>query len=127
MAATSINPDRNADRLIGWFLLGWTALNILQAATLGLHSDTAYYWVYSRLLDWGYYDHPPMVAIFIRIGDSLIHNELGVRLMTVLSSTLSLYVLWLIVKKYAVEAKWFILVVSGIFIFHLYGFMTTPD
>ena len=47
--------------------------------------------------------------------------------MTVLSSTLSLYILWLIAKKYAVEAKWFILVVSGIFIFHQYGFTTTPD
>lgn len=115
------------DKAIWYFLLFWTILNAVQACTLEIHADEAYYWLYSRFLDWGYYDHPPMVAIFIRIGDSLFHNEFGLRLMTVLSSTLSLYVLWLIVKKYAVEAKWFILVVSGIFIFHIYGFMTTPD
>ncbi|MGZ3764270.1 MAG: ArnT family glycosyltransferase [Mucilaginibacter sp.] len=115
------------DKLIWYFLLCWTILNAVQAYTLEIHADEAYYWLYSRFLDWGYYDHPPMVAIFIRIGDSIIHNEFGLRLMTVLSSTLSIYLLWLIVKKYAVEAKWFILVISGIFIFHIYGFMTTPD
>jgi hypothetical protein len=125
----SINSQikENPDKLIWYFLFAWTILNAVQAYTLEIHADEAYYWLYSRFLDWGYYDHPPMVAIFIRIGDSIVHSEFGVRLMTVLSSTASLYILWLIVKRYAVEAKWFILVVSGIFIFHIYGFMTTPD
>lgn len=123
----SHSNNSRSDKAIWYFLLCWTILNAIQAYTLEIHADEAYYWLYSRFLDWGYFDHPPMVAIFIRIGDSIVHSEFGVRLMTVLSSTLSLYVLWLIVKRYAVEAKWFILVVSGIFIFHLYGFMTTPD
>ncbi|MBS1503292.1 MAG: glycosyltransferase family 39 protein, partial [Bacteroidetes bacterium] len=125
LPATDTAPRSNKPIL--YFLLCWTALNLLQAYVQEIHADEAYYWLYSRFLDWGYFDHPPMVAIFIRIGDSLVHSEFGVRLMTVLSSTLSLYVLWLIVKKYGVQAKWFILVVGGIFIFHLYGFMTTPD
>src|SRR6201996_602680 len=116
-----------SDKPIWYFLLCWTILNVLQAYKLEIHADEAYYWMYSRFLDWGYFDHPPMVAIYIRIGDSLVHSEFGVRLMTVLSSTLSLYILWLILKKYAVEEMWFILVVSGIFIFHIYGFTTTPD
>src|SRR6201988_2216965 len=92
--------QKNSDKLIWYFLLGWTILNAVQAYTLEVHADEAYYWLYSRFLDWGYFDHPPMVAIFIRIGDSLIHSELGVRLMTVLSSTVSLYVLWRIVRQY---------------------------
>lgn len=119
--------EKRQDKLIRYFLLCWTILNAIQAYTLEIHADEAYYWLYSRFLDWGYYDHPPMVAIFIRIGDSMVHSEFGIRLMTVLSSTFSMYILWLIVKRYAVEAKWFILVISGIFIFHIYGFMTTPD
>ncbi len=119
--------DKNQDKLIWYFLIGWTILNAVQAYTLEIHADEAYYWLYSRFLDWGYFDHPPMVAIFIRIGDSIIHSEFGVRMMTVLSSTVSLYVLWRILKQYKVEAKWFILIVPGIFIFNLYGFMTTPD
>lgn len=116
-----------SDKPIWYFLLCWTIFNALQAYKLEIHADEAYYWMYSRFLDWGYFDHPPMVAIFIRIGDTLMHNELGLRLMTILSSTASLYLLWLILKKYSVDALAFILVVSGIFIFHIYGFITTPD
>src|SRR6201990_2270255 len=120
----SNNSPERSDKAIWYFLLLWTIFNAIQAYTLEIHADEAYYWLYSRFLGWGYFDHPPMVAIFIRIGDTISHSEFGIRLMTVLSSTVSLYVLWLIVKKYAVEAKWFILVVSGIFIFHIYGFTT---
>jgi hypothetical protein len=124
----SLSPKASSpDKPIWYFLLGWTILNALQAYKLEIHADEAYYWMYSRFLDWGYFDHPPMVAIFIRIGDTLMHNELGLRLVTILASTTSIYLLWLILKKYAVDALSFMLVISGIFIFHIYGFITTPD
>jgi len=123
----SIPNTPSSNKPIWYFLLFWTLLNALQSYTLELHGDEAYYWVYSRFLDWGYFDHPPMVAIFIRIGDSLMHNELGLRLLTVITNSASLYLIWLILKKYAVDAKWFILIASGLFIFHMYGFTTTPD
>ncbi|NOW98440.1 glycosyltransferase family 39 protein [Mucilaginibacter sp. SG564] len=117
----------NYNRPVIYFLLLWTALNILQASTLEIHADEAYYWMYSRFLDWGYYDHPPMVALFIKAGYSLMHNEFGLRLFTVLSSSISLYLIWLMLKKYQVSAKAFILVIPGVFVFHIYGFTTTPD
>src|ERR1043165_7933966 len=90
---------KQSNKAIWYFLLLWTILNAVQAYTLEVHADEAYYWLYSRFLDWGYFDHPPMVAIFIRIGDNLWHSEFGIRLITVISSTLSLYMLWLIAKK----------------------------
>jgi hypothetical protein len=127
MADNSINSSLQSNKPIWYFLLFWTALNLIQSYTLEVHGDEAYYWMYSRFLDWGYFDHPPMVAVFIRIGDSIMHNELGLRLLTVLTNSCSLYLIWLILKRYAVDAKWFILVVSGLFIFHMYGFTTTPD
>jgi len=123
---SSLTGERSS-KLIWYFLIGWTILNAVQAYTLEIHADEAYYWLYSKFLDWGYFDHPPMVAVFIRIGDSIVHSEFGVRLITVISSTVSVYVLWRIVKKYGVEAKWFVLVVPGLFILNIYGFMTTPD
>src|SRR6185312_3009209 len=128
-ATLSNNPSsaKSSDKLIWYFLLGWTILNIVQAITSEIHADEAYYWLYSRYLDWGYFDHPPMVALFIRFGDSLLHNELGLRLLTVLASSASIYFLWFILKRYAVNATAFMLVVSGLFIFHIYGFTTTPD
>lgn len=116
-----------SDKPIWYFLSCWTIFNVIQAYTLELHADEAYYWIYSRFLDWGYFDHPPMVALFIRAGDSLMHNELGLRLITILTSTTAIYILWLILKKYAVDVWAFILVTSGILIFHIYGFTTTPD
>lgn len=127
MPDSALNTSHRSDKPIWYFLLFWTAFNIIQAYTLELHPDEAYYWIYSRLLDWGYYDHPPMVAIFIRLGDALFHNELGLRLMTILASSTSIYLLWLILKRYAVETRWFLLVVPSLLILHIYGFTTTPD
>jgi hypothetical protein len=114
-------------KIIWYFLLGWTVLNIIQAYTLELHADEAYYWMYSRFLDWGYFDHPPMVALFIRFGDSIMHNELGLRLLTITASTCSLYILWLILKDYGANAKLFAVVIAGMFMCNMYGFTTTPD
>jgi hypothetical protein len=127
MPGTYSNKSSNPNKIILYFLLFWTILNVIQAFTLELQGDEAYYWLYSRYLDWGYFDHPPMVALFIRVGDSLMHNELGLRLFTVVTSSASIYLLWLILKKYAVDPIAFVLVISGVFIFHIYGFTTTPD
>ncbi|GAA4092229.1 ArnT family glycosyltransferase [Mucilaginibacter panaciglaebae] len=118
---------KQSEKPVWYFLLCWTTLNIIQAATLELHADEAYYWMYSRFLDWGYFDHPPMVALFIRIGDSLGHNELCLRSLTIIASSISIYILWLILKRYAVSARAFVLVVAGMLILHIYGFTTTPD
>jgi hypothetical protein len=123
---TASNPVK-PDKAIWYFIICWTVLNAIQAYTLEVHADEAYYWIYSRLLDWGYFDHPPMVAVFIRIGYSIFHNEFGLRLLTVFTNSAAIYLLWLMVKAYGVKAKWFILLVSGVFIFHVYGFTTTPD
>jgi len=117
----------SSNKVVKYFLLVWALVNFLQSYFTQLHPDEAYYWIYSRFLDWGYFDHPPMVALFIRAGDSLFHNELSLRLLTVFSSTFSCWVLWQIVKKYQVEARWFMLIISSISIFHIFGFTTTPD
>ena len=75
----------------GWLaaLLALTALRLLLAAILPLAPDEAYYWVWSRSLQPGYLDHPPMVALFIRAG-TLVAGEtaLGVRLLGPLSLAL---------------------------------------
>jgi hypothetical protein len=127
MPELTANKTLQSNKTIWYFLLAWTILNIIQAYTLELHADEAYYWLYSRFLDWGYFDHPPMVALFIRFGDSIMHNELGLRILTITVSTASIYILWLILKKYNTNAKLFIVVISCMFMVHMYGFTTTPD
>jgi hypothetical protein len=109
------------------FLAGWAVLNIIQGTFTDLHPDEAYYWLYSKFLDWGYFDHPPMVALFIKTGDLLSHSSLGLRIVTVITTTLSFFLLWETVKGYANNIKLFILLASSIVLFHVYGFITTPD
>ena len=73
-----------------YYLIGvWFVINLLQAIFTGLHSDESYYWMYSENLAWGYFDHPPMVAMFIHLGHLLLPGELGVRIFIVLLSTLT--------------------------------------
>lgn len=38
----------------------------------GVHPDEAYYWTWAQDLRLGYYDHPPMIAYVIAVGQSLI-------------------------------------------------------
>ncbi|WP_285055714.1 ArnT family glycosyltransferase [Pedobacter ginsengisoli] len=123
MPATRKSPDK----ILFIFLGVWALLNLIQSAFVEVHADEAYYWMYSRFLEWGYFDHPPMVALFIKIGDALSGSTLGLRLMTVLTSTLSVYILWQILKPYAVDIKHFILLFGSVVLFHVYGFITTPD
>lgn len=49
---------------------------------LPLSGDEAYHWEWSRHLDWGFYDHPPLTAYLIRLSTLLLGTrfELGVRL-----------------------------------------------
>ena len=81
------------------FFSVWTLLNLLQATYTVLLNDEAYYWVYSNFLDWGYFDHPPMIALLIKAGYSLFHNELGVRLFIVLLNTLTLIILYRLLPR----------------------------
>lgn len=53
---------------------------ILISMGFELAHDEAYYWIYSRHLDWGYFDHPPFVGIVIKLFSFLPHSELAVRL-----------------------------------------------
>jgi 4-amino-4-deoxy-L-arabinose transferase-like glycosyltransferase len=65
------------------------------AATMPLAPDEAYYWLWSQHLQAGYYDHPPMVALFVRAGTLVAGaTSLGVRLLGPLSAAAGSYFLW---------------------------------
>jgi 4-amino-4-deoxy-L-arabinose transferase-like glycosyltransferase len=61
------------------------ALRLVAAAYTPITFDEAYYWMWSKALAGGYYDHPPMVAYVIRAGTAIAGDtELGVRLVSIL-------------------------------------------
>lgn len=65
------------------------------AATAELAEDEAYYWLWSTHLDIGYYDHPPMIAYWIRAGTTLFGNTaFGVRFACLLGTLAGSYFLY---------------------------------
>ena len=118
------NLDKKYCLIIGlWFLA-----NLLQAFFTGLHSDESYYWMYSQNLSWGYFDHPPMVAFFIYMGNSILPGEIGVRLIFIIISTLTFALILneLNEKNDLLFATLFILSFPLIHT-HIAGFMAIPD
>ena len=56
--------------------------------------DEAYYWVWSKALAAGYLDHPPMVALWIRLGTMIAGDgNLGVRLLAPFAAALGSWML----------------------------------
>src|ERR1700688_3660111 len=81
-------------------ILALVAVRLVAAAWTPLTFDEAYYWMWSKHLAGGYYDHPPMVAVVIRLGTMLAGDtELGVRLVSIL---LALPMSWAVYRSAAI-------------------------
>src|ERR1700733_8373790 len=66
-------------------ILALVALRLVAAASTPITFDEAYYWMWSKHLAGGYYDHPPAVALVIRLGTLIAGDtEFGVRLVSIL-------------------------------------------
>lgn len=72
------------------------AMRFVAAAFLPLYyGDEPYYWLWSRHLAWGYYDHPPAVAVLIRAGTALFGDtEFGVRFVGLALSVPMTFCVW---------------------------------
>lgn len=107
------------------FYSTWLILALAQSASTELIADEAYYWVYSKFPAWGYFDHPPMIAILIKTGYAIFHNELGVRLICALLGTFTV-----IITESLIERKnpfLFYTIVLSIGVLQVAGFFAVPD
>jgi len=103
--------------------------NLFQGYYTELLDDEAYYWVWSKHLSWGYFDHPPMVALWIKISSIFFNGTLGVRFFSAFMFSFTLIYLWkIIANKDNWHYVWlFYLLVFSVFLFNFYGFITVPD
>lgn len=70
-------------------------LRFIAGAILPLSADEAYYWLWSKHLAWGYYDHPPMIAFLIRMGTAVFGDTaFGVRVVPLLLSIPASWWVW---------------------------------
>lgn len=119
------------DQRVALWLTVWCVVNILQAAFTELSNDEAYYHLYARNLAWGYFDHPPIVALLVWLGEKIFSTtELGVRFFFTLLQPLYLYLFWKTIKPQQAQKEdaWLYLgIVSSLLIIQLYGFIAVPD
>src|SRR5712672_993295 len=81
-------------------ILALVAARLVAAAWTPLTFDEAYYWMWSKHLAGGYYDHPPGVAAVIRLGTMIAGDtEFGVRLVSIL---LALPMSWAVYRTAAI-------------------------
>ena len=67
-----------AETLIGCGIAALVLVRLIAAGFTPLAIDEAYYWLWSKNLAGGYYDHPPMIAVLIRLGTLIAgDNEFG--------------------------------------------------
>ena len=107
------------------FYLSWFVINLLQASTTGLFDDEAYYWVYSRFPAWGYFDHPPMIALLIKAGSLLFPGELGVRFFIVLLNTLTILIIEKLLERK--DPFLFYAICGSIAVAQIGGIIAVPD
>jgi len=100
-AVAKMNPNESRVALnTGLLILALVGSRLIAAAFTPITFDEAYYWMWSKHLAGGYYDHPPMVAVVIRLGTLIAGDtEFGVRLFSIL---LALPMSWAIYQAAAI-------------------------
>jgi len=111
-------------------LIAWFIINLIQAIFTEILSDEAYYGLWGRYLDWGYFDHPPMVALLTRISSLFFSGNLGIRLMTILLQLGTIILIWKAAGLREPDSRKviiFFIIAFSIILFSVYGVITTPD
>jgi dolichol-phosphate mannosyltransferase len=113
----------------GLVLCAWL-LRLIYCGQIELLPTEAYYWNYSRHLDFGYLDHPPLVALLIRTGTAIFGStEFGVRIGALCSSFVAaLFVYRATRNLFGEPSAWVaLLLMQTLPYFFLSGMVMTPD
>jgi 4-amino-4-deoxy-L-arabinose transferase-like glycosyltransferase len=123
--------DRRLNTRLVLLALGLTAVRLLVAGGLHLTEDEAYYRLWAQHLQLGYFDHPPMIAWWIRAGTLAFGDSpLGVRLLPALASGLNTWLVGDLARRLGAEprtafraALWF----NATLTVCVGGMLATPD
>jgi dolichol-phosphate mannosyltransferase len=125
-ADADARPRALAIGLIGYALM----LRLAYLGSVELLPEEAYYWNYSRHLDIGYLDHPPMVAWLIRLGTAAFaSSQFGVRIGALCCGVITSVFTYRLTRKLFGEASALAALVLAQVLpfFFLSGLLITPD
>lgn len=107
-----------------------TVIRFIVAHQAGLLWDEPYYWMWSQHLATGYFDHPPMVAYWVRIGTAILGDgPLGIRLLFILNTVATSIVAYAIGRTlFGERIGWLALLWTNVSpLLGIAGFLATPD
>ena len=108
-----------------------TAVRLAAAGHIHLTEDESYYRLWAQHLQFGYLDHPPMIAWWIRAGETLFGDTpLGVRVAAVLASGVSSWLIGELARTLGADGRtafraalWY----NATLTIGLGGMLSTPD
>lgn len=120
-----IFAKKNTCILVGFVVLFKTFLS----AVLELHPDEAYYWLWAKNLSYGYFDHSPMVAYFIKATTLFSNSEIFVRFSSIIVTILLSILLWKFAKKLFNEkvAAASVMIINTLPLMLVASIIITPD
>jgi len=121
----NLKIDLNSRQIRWMFYSIWILTGIVQAVFTEISSDEAYYWRYAQNLQWGYFDHPPMIALLIKVGGLIFNGVLGVRILILLLNTATIFLLEKLSKPQNISHYY--MVIASLAVFHLGGMLAIPD
>lgn len=86
-------------RQISWairIVAGFVLARAAAAAVAPLIDDEAYYWLWAQALDWGYLDHPPVIAWLIALTTTVGDSAFFIRVGALAAGAATSYVLFLL-------------------------------
>jgi len=90
--------EKNAQKLLLPAVIISFAVKLMLAAAIPVTSDEAYFTLWGRFLDFGYYDHPPMVGWLLYLVSFIGRSALLIRLPAVLSTIVIALGIYLLLK-----------------------------
>lgn len=112
-----------------WFVPVFAVLlfvvNVLQSATTGLLHDEAYYWYTSVNMEWGHFFGPPLISLLTGAGYALLQNDVGVRLVGCLVTSLTVLALHNLIQPK--NKLLFIAIVCSVSPFMIAGYVAALD
>jgi dolichol-phosphate mannosyltransferase len=106
------------------------ALRLLSLGSVELMPEETYYWNYAQHLDYGYLDHPPMVAWLIRAGTAVFgQTQFAVRAGAILCGLCTTFFVYRLTRNVYGEAAALasVALTQVLPFFFLSGLLMTPD
>jgi len=129
--AEALSRDESDARALAIGIIVYAfALRLVYLGSVELLPEEAYYWNYSRHLDIGYLDHPPMVAWLIKVGTAAFgQSQFGIRAGALCCGVITSVFTYRLTRNLFDEATALaaVVLVQALPFFFLSGLLMTPD